>query len=43
MKILMMEGNPIEVRKRGKSIGVRTATEIYIEAVRLFNKEEILL
>lgn len=39
MKILMMEGNPIEVRKRGKSIGVRTATEIYIEAVRLFNKE----
>lgn len=35
----MMEGNPIEVRKKAGSINVRNATEIYTEAVRLFDKE----
>jgi len=39
MKILMMEGNPLSAREKGKAIGVRTATEVYIAAVRLFNKE----
>jgi len=39
MKILMMEGNPLAAREKGKAIGVRTATQIYIEAVRLFNKD----
>ncbi|MFB1036310.1 MAG: type 1 glutamine amidotransferase [Sinobacterium sp.] len=39
MKILMMEGNPLAVREKGRSIGVRTATEIYMEAVRLFDAD----
>ena len=38
-KILMMEGNPLSVQTRAASLGVRTASQVYTDAVRMFDNE----
>ncbi|PKI03467.1 type 1 glutamine amidotransferase [Glaciecola sp. 33A] len=38
MKILMMEGNTIETQQKAKKIGVISASDVYINAIRCFDK-----
>lgn len=37
MKLLMMEGNPLKVQKKAAKIGVRTASQVYINAIKHFD------
>lgn len=39
MRILMMEGNPIAVQQKAKSIGVDTASNVYTRAIRQFDTQ----
>ena len=39
MRILMMEGNPLDVQKKARKIGVGTASEVYTRAIRFFDTQ----
>jgi GMP synthase (glutamine-hydrolysing) len=39
VRILMMEGNPIEVQKKARKVGVGTASEVYTRAIQFFDTQ----
>lgn len=39
MRILMMEGNPLDVQKKARKVGVGTASEVYTRAIRFFDSQ----
>lgn len=39
MRILMMEGNPLDVQKKAQKVGVGTASQVYTRAIRAFDTQ----
>lgn len=39
MRILMMEGNPLDVQEKARKVGVGTASEVYTRAIRFFDSQ----